>query len=96
LAPKRRAAQPLTGMTAASDSMYPVTTHWIWSIEALSLWERVASATLTIVVSRIDMIDPITTTALTRHTWALMPFCSSVIDIPFPGSPLLSDDPFGP
>jgi hypothetical protein len=33
-------------------------------------------------VSRIDMIDPITTTALTRHTWALMPFCWSVTDIP--------------
>ena len=29
LAPKRRAAQPLTGITAASASMYPVTTHWM-------------------------------------------------------------------
>jgi hypothetical protein len=29
---------------------------------------RVSRATLTIVVSRIDMIEPRTTTALTRHT----------------------------
>ena len=64
MAPKRRAAHPVTGITAASDSMYPVTTHWIWSIVECSSRLSVASATLTIVVSRIDMIDPTITTAL--------------------------------
>ena len=29
LVPKRSAAQPLIGMTAASASVYPVMTHWI-------------------------------------------------------------------
>ena len=59
MAPNRRAAQPVTGITAASASMYPVTTHWISAIVECSSRLSVASATLTIVVSRIDMIDPI-------------------------------------
>ena len=33
LAPKRRATQPEIGITAASDSRYPVTTHWMLAIE---------------------------------------------------------------
>ena len=70
MAPNRRAAQPETGITAASDSMYPVTTHWISEIVEWSSRLSVASATLTIVVSRIDMIDPMTTTALMRQTCA--------------------------
>jgi hypothetical protein len=41
------------------------------------------------------MIDPITTTALMRQTWALMVPCFSVIDIPCSGSPLVSADSFG-
>ena len=68
LAPNLRAAHPVTGITAASDSRYPVTTHWIWSIELWSSRPSVASATLTIVVSRIDMIEPTITTALMRQT----------------------------
>jgi hypothetical protein len=39
----------------------------LWSSRA-----SVARATLTIVVSRIDMIDPTITTALMRQTWASM------------------------
>ena len=72
MAPKRRAAQPVTGITAASASMYPVTTHWICAIVLCSSRPSVASATLTIVVSRIDMTEPTSTTALTLQTCASM------------------------
>ena len=67
-APKRREAQPVSGITVASDSRYPVITHWM---SASGLWRRlwsVSSATLTIVVSRIDMIEPSTITTATRQT----------------------------
>src|SRR5207248_10369765 len=76
-----RAAQPVTGITAASASMYPVTTHWIWDTWECKSRPRVASATLTIVVSRIDITVPIRTTALTRHTWASMRSLASVIEL---------------
>ena len=65
LAPKRSDAQPVIGITVASATRYPVATHWIVDSEACSSRLSVASATLTIVVSRIDMIAPITTTLAT-------------------------------
>jgi hypothetical protein len=71
LAPNRREAQPLIGITAASDSRYPVTTHWIELSDACSSRLRVSSATLTIVVSRIDMIVPSTITGAMRQTYGL-------------------------
>ncbi len=43
-------------------------THWMLAIVAWSSRPSVSSATLTIVVSRIDMIDPMITTALIRQT----------------------------
>jgi hypothetical protein len=67
LGPKRRAAQPLTGITAASDSRYPVTTHWIVATLSWKSLESVSSATLTIVVSSTDMIEPSTTTGASRQ-----------------------------
>jgi hypothetical protein len=42
-----------------------VATHWTVSSGASSSRESVCSATLTIVVSRIDMTTPITTTTAT-------------------------------
>ncbi len=43
-------------------------THWIVLSGASSSRDSVSSATLTIVVSRIDMITPTTTTAATIQT----------------------------
>src|SRR3954452_17945316 len=71
-APKRRAAQPVSGMTAASESKYPVSTHWIEASDEFRSRLSVASATLTIVVSRMDMIEPSTTTEAMRQTWGSM------------------------
>jgi uncharacterized membrane protein len=65
LAPKRSDAQPVSGITVASASRYPVATHWIVSSDAESLRDSVSRATLTIVVSRIDMTTPTTTTTAT-------------------------------
>ena len=48
--------------------MYPVTTHWISLTVLPSSRCSVAMATFTIVVSRIDMIDPTITTAAMRQT----------------------------
>jgi hypothetical protein len=62
LVPKRSAAHPVTGITADSASVYPVTTHWIVVSEASKSIARRAIATLMTVVSRIDMIAPSTTT----------------------------------
>jgi hypothetical protein len=39
-----------------------VGTHWIVEIEVCRSWPKAGSATLTIVASRIVMIDPSTTT----------------------------------
>jgi hypothetical protein len=64
-APKRSDAQPVSGITVASASRYPVETHWIVSSGAESSRDSVSRATLTIVVSRIDMTTPTTTTAAT-------------------------------
>ena len=45
-------------------------THWIPAIDVCRSRLSVSSATLTIVVSRIDMIEPMITTALMRQTKA--------------------------
>jgi len=67
LVPNRSAAQPVIGITAASASVYPVTTHWIVVSEELKAIARWSIATLTTVVSRIDMIAPSITTPATIH-----------------------------
>src|SRR3954466_15553540 len=60
--PNRSAAQPLTGLTVASARVEPVTIHWIVGRSVSKSRASVFSATLTTVVSRIDMIAPSTTT----------------------------------
>ena len=62
-APKRSVSHPASGMTLANASMYPVRTHWIVEMDAPSSSPSVGIATLTIVMSRIVMIVPSTTTA---------------------------------
>ena len=47
-------------------------THWMSDSDAFRSRPSVSSATLTIVVSRIDMIDPSTTTVAMRQTCASM------------------------
>src|SRR3954454_16981057 len=49
-------------MTVASASLYPVTIHWIVGRSVSKSRASVLIATLTTVVSRIDMIGPRTTT----------------------------------
>src|SRR3984957_19515015 len=68
LAPKRSTAHPVTGMTMDSASRYPVATHWMVVTETWKSRPRVARATATMVVSRIDMIDPRTTTLEVRRS----------------------------
>jgi hypothetical protein len=67
-APNRRAAQPVTGITAASASRYPVTTHCTCASEACRVTDRERSATLTIVESRNDSADPIMITPIDRRS----------------------------
>src|SRR6516165_5824023 len=51
----------------ASASRYPVATHWMVVTDVWKSRARVASATATMVVSRIDMIEPRTTTVDVRR-----------------------------
>ena len=60
-----------TGYMLALAIVIPLT-GWMSAMVECRSRRSVASATLTIVVSRIDMIEPTMTTALTRHTWAPM------------------------
>jgi hypothetical protein len=75
LVPKRSAAQPVIGITVAMASVYAVTVHatceYATSCPGLpnSAW-NVGSATLTTVMSRIDMMAPRTTTPATFRTAA--------------------------
>ena len=62
LAPNRCTAQPDTGITTASDNRYPVVTHWMVATLTWKSPLSVCRATATMVVSRIDMIVPRTTT----------------------------------
>jgi hypothetical protein len=71
--PKRSAAQPVSGMTVARASRYAVATHWIVESGAWRSRPSVCSATLTIVVSRIDIIAPTMTTTATRRVSGLRP-----------------------
>jgi hypothetical protein len=66
LIPNRPADHPVSGMTIDSASMYPVVTHWIVDSDVCRRPPSVSIATLTIVVSRIDMMAPSTTTAHRR------------------------------
>jgi hypothetical protein len=59
-------------MTAASASMYPVATHWMSASGECRSRLSVSRATLTIVVSRIERIAPMTTTAAMRQTCGSM------------------------
>src|SRR3989442_11591350 len=68
LGPKRSAAHPVSGIAVASASRYPVLTHWIVDRGECNSIRRVSSATLTIVVSRIDMTAPTITTMAIRRT----------------------------
>jgi hypothetical protein len=63
LAPNRSAAHPVSGITVAKASMYPVSTHWTAGIDARKVAPTVGIATLTIVRSRTVMIVPRMTTA---------------------------------
>src|SRR5262249_61339583 len=54
--------------TRRSSDLYPVTTHWMSEIVVCRSRLKVSSATLTIVVSRIDMIVPMITTSEIRQT----------------------------
>ena len=65
--PKRSTAQPVTGMTTAKASRYPVVTHWMVETDTWKSRASVSRATATIVVSRIAMIDPSTMTVETRR-----------------------------
>src|SRR5665811_790472 len=68
LVPKRSAAQPVSGMTVASASVYPVIVQATVAYVALNSAWKVGSATLTTVMSRIDMIAPSTTTPAIFNT----------------------------
>jgi hypothetical protein len=52
----------VNGMTVASASVYPVTTHWIVARVVPKSRASALMATLTTVASRIDMMAPMTTT----------------------------------
>src|SRR3954454_3078258 len=54
-------------MTVESASRYPVLTHWMDDSVVSNSRPRVSIATITIVVSRIDMMMPRTTTAAIRR-----------------------------
>ena len=63
--PNRSVSQPERGITAASESRYPVETHWMLLSGECNSRERVSSATLTIVVSSTAMISPSVATPAT-------------------------------
>ena len=58
----------MNGTATASAGRYAVETHWTVSSDASRPRDRVSSATLTIVVSRIDATTPTVTTAETIQT----------------------------
>jgi hypothetical protein len=62
----------VSGITLATASRYAVITHWMVEIEVWKSRPSVGTATLTIVASRIGMIDPITTTVPSRRSsWSM-------------------------
>ena len=89
-APNRSTIQPDSGMTMANASRYPVVTHWIVANDVWKSRLSVSMATLTIVVSRIDIIVPrITTNESRRRTGS---FSGLSLIGPAPSVP----DPVGP
>ena len=91
LAPKRSTAHPVRGMVMASASRYPVDTHCTVESGARKSRAKVGMATLTMVVSRIDMMLPSTTTRARRLRCG-----SSPARMPFdPVSPGAAADPAG-
>ena len=74
LAPKRSLPHPVSGITLAKASMYPVSTHWMVEIDAAKSRPSVGIATFTIVRSRTVMIIPRTTTAPSTRTSRSRPF----------------------
>src|SRR3954469_18834019 len=67
-------------MTVASASVYPVTIHWIVSSDVSNVVDRWLIATLTTVVSRMDMITPRTTTTATLSS-ARSSFVSAAVSV---------------
>src|SRR3954469_9881277 len=67
-APKRSTAQPANGITAESASRYAVDAHWIVVSGASKTTPSRSIAMLTIVVSRIVITAPSTTTPATART----------------------------
>ena len=62
--PNRRPNHALTGTTTPSESVYAVAIHCTWSVVAPKSRWMSTTATLTIVVSRIDMNMPETSTSM--------------------------------
>jgi hypothetical protein len=67
LAPNRSDAQPASGIETASASRYALATQWTWVIETPKSRARSCRATLTTVVSTIDMTEPSTTVPATNQ-----------------------------
>src|SRR5882757_807821 len=61
--PIRSPSQALAGTTTPRHSVYAVVTHWMLSVETPNSCCIVGIATFTMLVSRVDMNMPITTTA---------------------------------
>ena len=59
-----------------------MTTHWMPSSDVCRSFERVCSATLTIVVSSTDMIAPRITTIAIRQTWGSIREVGEVMSVP--------------
>src|SRR3569833_3184688 len=66
--PNRRTAHPVSGIVIARASVYAVSTHWMVESEVWKSRPSVLIATFTIVVSRIVMIAPRTTTTASRRS----------------------------
>src|SRR4051794_27423342 len=64
--PKRSESHALNGTTTPSTSVYEVAIHWIWSVVAPNAFCIVGIATLTMLVSRIDMNMPTMSTTSGR------------------------------
>src|SRR5882762_989780 len=63
LRPIRSPNQALVGTTTPRHSVYAVLTHWMLSVETPNCCCMVGIATFTMLVSRVDMNIPTTTTA---------------------------------
>src|ERR1700733_2469995 len=66
--PNRARAQPLSGMTMANESRYPVITHWIVATVVCRSRPIVSTATLTIAVSSSEGTAPTSRTMISLIT----------------------------